>query len=82
MATYMGTTLPSQVKVAMKICLFLYKDIENVLAVAPYFGSYIASRDTNMATYMGTTLPSQVKVAMKICLFLYKDIENVLAVTP
>uniref|UniRef100_A0A383V938 EGF-like domain-containing protein n=1 Tax=Tetradesmus obliquus TaxID=3088 RepID=A0A383V938_TETOB len=36
----------------------------DALAVAPYFGSFSASRDTNMATYLSTTLPAQVDAAV------------------
>ncbi|GIL67802.1 hypothetical protein Vafri_21078 [Volvox africanus] len=36
----------------------------DALAIAPYFGSYNTTRDTNLTIFMNTTLPSQVNNTM------------------
>ncbi|GIL87891.1 hypothetical protein Vretifemale_15933, partial [Volvox reticuliferus] len=37
----------------------------DALAIAPYFGSYNATRDTNLTIFMNTTLPAQINDIME-----------------
>ncbi|KXZ45525.1 hypothetical protein GPECTOR_53g111 [Gonium pectorale] len=36
----------------------------DALAIAPYFGSYVKSRDTNLTVFMDSTLPSQINTSL------------------